>query len=121
MISGIGMDLIEIERVEKACKNKSFLEKVFTVKEQQLIAEKKEKAAGCFAVKEAVSKVFGTGFSGCSPAEIEVLRKENGKPYVNLYGRAKQLAKELHIDSLFVTITNTRGFAAAVAVGESKE
>ncbi len=118
MIFGIGIDLIEIKRIEKACEKRSFLEKVFTAAEQQLIADKKSRAAGCFAVKEAVVKVFGTGFAGCSPIEIEVLRKENGKPYVNLYGKARQLAKELEIDSLFVTITNTNDFAAAVAVGE---
>lgn len=118
MIAGIGMDLIEIARVTKACENHRFLNRIFTLAEQELIEKDPKKAAGCFAVKEAVVKVFGTGFVGCQPVEIEVLRNKEGKPFIKLYGRAKKLAEQRNITTLFVTITNSQDYAAAVVVGE---
>lgn len=118
MIVGIGLDLIEIDRVVKACEKETFMKRCFTPKEIELIHKDKRKAAGNFAVKEAVAKLFGTGFSGLSLLEIEVLRDAQGKPYVNLYGKAKQLANELGIATVHVSITNTKDLANAVAIGE---
>lgn len=121
MIAGIGMDMIEINRVVKACEKEAFLRKCFTEEEQRLIQIDKKKAADNFAVKEAVSKMLGTGFYKVSPVEIECLRNDFGGPYVNLYGRALACARELSIEKIHVTITNTREMAAAFAVGETGE
>lgn len=118
MIIGIGTDMIEIERVVKACEKEAFLLRAFTDKELLLIEQNKQKAADNFAVKEAVAKVFGTGFRGIELTEIEVLRDELGKPYVKLYGKAKELAQQLGIEKLHVSITNTKEFASAFVVGE---
>lgn len=118
MILGIGMDMIEVQRVKKACEKEAFLTRCFTKKEQDMIASNQEKAAGNFASKEAVSKVFGTGFRGIQLTEIEVLRDEWGKPYVTLYGRAKELAQKQGILCIHITITNTKEYAAAYAIGE---
>lgn len=76
--------------------------------------------AGDFAVKEAVAKVFGTGFRDFMPGDIEVLRDELGKPYVNLYGGARKTAEEKGILRLEVSISNTREYAMAFAVGEGE-
>ena len=89
MIIGIGNDLIEKSRVKKACEKDAFLLYVFTEPERELIQKKPDRAAGNWAVKEAVAKAMGTGFLGFKIREIEVLRDELGKPYVNLYGNAK--------------------------------
>lgn len=121
MIVGIGTDMIEIERVVKACEKEAFLLRAFSMEEQRLIKSNITKAADNFAVKEAVAKVFGTGFRGIKLNEIEVLRDPLGKPYVNLYGAAKELAKQLQLRQLHVSITNTREFASAFVVGESEE
>lgn len=118
MIVGIGTDLIEIDRIVKACEKEAFLDKVYTEKERELAILDKNKLAGNFAVKEAVVKMFGTGFHGIKPIEVEVLRDEYGKPFVNLYGRAKLQAKALGISSIFVSISNVKEYASAVAVGE---
>lgn len=118
MIYGIGNDLIEIERVLKACEKENFIKRVYTEAESALIAMDKKKAAGNFAVKEAVVKVFGTGFGICKPKEIEVLRDEKGKPYVTLYGNAKKFADEKEIKTIHVSITNTKEYVCAVAIGE---
>lgn len=76
--------------------------------------------AGNFAVKEAVSKALGTGFREFMPIDIEVLRNELGKPYVNLYGGAAKRAFELNVGIIYVTITNTKEYAQAFAVAEEQ-
>lgn len=121
MIVGIGTDLIELDRIEKACKNIHFLERVFTERERELGVNSIQSLAGNFAVKESVVKVFGTGFRGIEFQEIEVLRDELGKPYILLYGKAKEKQKELGISKLHVSITNTKQYAMAFVVGESGE
>ncbi|NLJ97572.1 MAG: holo-ACP synthase [Clostridiales bacterium] len=119
MIIGIGIDLIEIDRVTKACEKEGFLKRCFTEDEIKLIGGKWSKAAGNFAVKEAVSKMFGTGFRGISLREIEVLRDKLGKPYVNLYGKAAEYAKQQGITRVHVSITNTKEYANAFVIGEN--
>lgn len=118
MIDGIGMDMIEVDRVLKACQRDAFLNRYYTEAERELIWEDRKKAAGNFAVKEAVVKVFGTGFRDIAPIEIEVLRDTLGCPYVNLYGKAKEKFQERGYVKIHVTITNTKEFASAVAIGE---
>jgi holo-[acyl-carrier protein] synthase len=118
MITGIGVDLIEVARVTKACDKESFLRRYFTEKEIELISKDIKKAADNFAVKEAVSKVLGTGFRTFFPIDIEVLRNPDGKPFVKLYGKAEELATEQGITAIHVSISNTKEYATAFAVGE---
>ena len=118
LIAGIGVDLIEINRISKACQKEGFIRRCFTEDEIKLIDGKWQRAAGNFAVKESVAKMLGTGFRGISLKEIEVLRDELGKPYVNLYGKAKELAWSREIVTIHVSITNTKEYANAFVVGE---
>ncbi len=120
MIKGIGMDMVEISRIEKACEKEHFLNRIFTAEEVIRFRKFPARLAGNFAVKEAVAKMFGTGFRQFSPCDIEVLRDELGKPYVNLYGSAKELQDMLGITSIFITITNEKKYACAVAVAEGE-
>lgn len=121
MIIGIGIDLIEVDRVIKACKKQGFLNRYFTDSEIALINKDINKSADNFAVKEAVSKMLGTGFGQVAPIDIEVLRNKNGKPYVNLYGKANDLAIKQGITHIHVSISNTKKFANAFVVGEHRE
>lgn len=118
MIIGIGNDMIEIDRVVKACEKEAFLRKCFTEKEQELIRLDVKKAADNFAVKEAVAKMFGTGFREIVPIEIECLRDKLGKPYVNLYGRTLEMGQERSLKTVHVSISNTKKYASAFVVGE---
>lgn len=118
MIIGVGTDLIEIERVQKACVKEGFLRRCFTEKEQAIIAKRSKSAAGNFAVKEAVSKVLGTGVRNFNLTDIEVLRDDLGKPYVVLHNGAKELAQKLGIKNIHVSISDTDDMAMAFAVGE---
>ena len=121
MIFGIGTDLIETERIQKAMQRKRFLDYVYTEAEQNMIAGRVQRAAGNFAVKEAVVKAFGTGFRGISPKEIEVLRDTAGKPYVCCYGKAERFMQEYKISQLHVSISNLKEYAQAFAVAEQRE
>lgn len=119
MITGIGVDIIEINRVVKACNREHFINSCYTEKEIELIRPDMKKAADNFAVKEAVAKMLGTGFSGFSLIDIEVLRDSKGKPYVNLYRNAAELAKQQGTEIIHVTISNSKDFSNAFVVGEA--
>jgi len=81
MILGIGLDLCEIHRIEKAIARVHFLERVFTPAERGRIlsasgSRRGEIAAGLFAAKEAVAKALGTGFDGFGPDAVEILPQQ---------------------------------------------
>jgi len=121
MIKGIGIDLVEVDRIKKAADRDGFIQKYFTSKEIAMFQEHKMhplKIAGNFSTKEAVVKVLGTGFGKIKPVDIEVLRDNKGKPYVVLYGHAKVLSKEMEISCIHVSISNTKTHVTAVAIGE---
>ncbi|MFU0826846.1 MAG: hypothetical protein ACFWTJ_04780 [Lachnoclostridium sp.] len=65
--------------------------------------------------------MFGTGFAGIRPIDIEILRDERGRPYVNLYGTALERSKVMEISNTFVSITNTKGYASAYVIGEKDD
>ena len=121
MIIGVGTDMIEIMRVGKACKKQAFLSRIYTDEECRQAGGNMSSLAGNFAVKEAVAKCLGTGFYGFGPREIEVLRDDRGKPWVRLYGGAREEMDKLGIDAFHVSITNTKDYAVAVAVGEGSQ
>lgn len=99
MIIGIGVDIIEIERVRQAIQNnKNFLSKLFTEREIDYFISRNmnsEVIAGNFAAKEAVSKALGTGIRGFSFKDIEILRNELGKPEVILHNGANLIGNKL--------------------------
>ena len=118
MIVGIGTDIVEIDRILKVSNLDKFIQKYFTNEEAKLFSKKKSSIAGNFATKEAVSKVFGTGVRKFSLKDIEVLRDELGKPYVNLYNKAKEIADDLQISNIHISISDTDKYAIAYAIGE---
>jgi len=121
MIIGTGLDLIEVSRVKKAMKTERFLTKNFTQREIELFKERKDNAevvAGNFAAKEAVLKCIGCGIFDMPLIDIEVLRMESGQPYIELHGKAKQIADEKQTDKIHISITHIKEYAAAQAIAE---
>ncbi|MGN1317805.1 MAG: holo-ACP synthase [Lachnospirales bacterium] len=119
MIKGIGTDIIEIERIKEALKKEGFLERIYTRAEKRLYNENNPQSmAGNFAVKEAVAKALGCGFKGCSPLEIEVLRRRSGAPYINLYGNTKKIFDEIGGKNIFVSISHSKENAVAYVIIE---
>lgn len=117
MIIGTGIDIIEISRFNDI--NQSFLNRIYTPAEQRLFHRNNyQTLAGNFAAKEAVAKAFGTGFNGISPNEIEILRKNDGSPYVVLNGRARDLFNQKGGSKIHISISHSKDNAAAVAIFE---
>lgn len=120
MISGIGLDVIEIRRIEEALKKEAFRQRVFTPAEQAYCEGRgKGKAASYaarFAGKEAVLKALGTGFSGGTWQDIEILADADGQPQVTLSGYFKQAAERRQINHIYISLTHAQEYAAAQAI-----
>lgn len=118
MIFGIGCDLIQGERVRKACEKESFLKRYYTETEILQMKEEKSRCVTGFAAKEAVSKALGTGFRGFMPIDIEVLRNDAGAPCIRLYGGAAEFAGKQGITAVHVSMSDDGRYAQAFAVAE---
>lgn len=116
-VKGVGCDIVCISRVEKLIQNKSFLDKVYTLNEQNYIKSKNaQTAAGLWAAKEAVSKAVGTGFTGFVMKDIEVLHNDSGQPEILLHNGAIAAAEKLKIKRIHISISHEDKQAIAFAV-----
>jgi phosphopantetheine--protein transferase-like protein len=121
MIKGNGIDVIEVERINKNINNEKFMKKMYTEKELKYLKERKfnaQTAAGIFAAKEAVSKCLGTGFSTFGPLDIEILKNDMGKPIVVLRNKAFDIAEENKIKNIQLSISHTKDYAIASCIAE---
>ena len=114
----VGIDIIEIERIEKAItKRKTFKQKLYTEKEIEYCESQKNSLlhyAARFCAKEAVMKALGTGWAqGVTWTQIEILNHPSGEPYVNLYDTSAEIAGERKI---VVSLSHSKSVASAVAV-----
>lgn len=112
----VGIDSVEIKRIERSLESKGFLEKVFSLKECELFELRKfksETVAANFAAKEAFSKSIGTGIRGFGLNEVSVLRDSLGAPYLELSGRAALAAEGMNFT---VSITHTKDTATAIVI-----
>ena len=122
MTQYIGVDIIEIDRIQKAIARwgETFLQRVYTESELELYRKKPSSLAARFACKEAVMKLLGTGRNGINWREIETLSHPSGKPEVNLHGKAQSKAKELGLKEIAVSLSHSREYAIAMVTGETK-
>lgn len=125
---GLGVDIVEIARMKKILeRTPSFARKVFSCEECcycEDTAAPEVHFATRFAAKEAVVKALGTGFTrGIGVRDIEVKRSSKGRPCVVLSGRAKQVAKELGVRELPISLsyTHTDAVACALAITEDSQ
>ena len=122
---GLGVDIVEIARMRAIlARTPSFAEKVFSEAERAYCdktSSPETHYATRFAAKEAVLKALGTGFSrGIRPRDVEVKRTSKGRPYAVLRGRAKEVAAELGVRELPISLsyTHTEAVACAMAITE---
>lgn len=117
MATSVGIDLIEVARIEAAIERRpGFAERVFSAGELDYANSRSRPAmhlAARFAAKEAARKALGIG--GLAMHEVEVVRGEGGKPGLVLSGRTAERAAELGVE-LEVSLTHTRETGAAVVV-----
>ncbi|MBE6749084.1 MAG: holo-[acyl-carrier-protein] synthase [Ruminococcaceae bacterium] len=115
----VGIDTVDIKRIEELINKERFLERVFSEDEIAEFKKRNEKAehiAAAFAAKEAFSKALGTGIAGFKLTEVSLLHSDNGKPFLQFSGKALSIVKEKGL--LFdVSITHTDTFATAIVIG----
>ena len=122
MIVGVGIDLMEVEKIEKDIQSNIYLRKVFTeaeIVECKSVLNSAERFAARFAAKEAFMKAIGKGIrQEVWFTQIEVLNNENGQPYIRVNGEAEKSLIALDIKNIYVSITHTKQHAAAVVILE---
>ncbi|MDZ4167899.1 MAG: holo-ACP synthase [Coriobacteriia bacterium] len=123
-IAGLGVDIVEIDRMREALRRHPRIRERLFSEEERAYCDARNKPeihyAMRFAAKEAVLKALGTGFSGMTFRDVEVVRDERGRPVPRLSGRAAEVAEaagvvEMHLSLSF---THTNAVASAMAITE---
>jgi len=120
MISGLGVDSVEVDRFRRAAKRwgKAFLQRLFTDRELEYCfshANPYPSLAARFAAKEAVLKALDAK-ALWKWRDMEVRRAESGRPSVALTGAAARHAKKCRAKSFHISITHDADRATAVVM-----
>ncbi|HXZ30454.1 MAG TPA: holo-ACP synthase, partial [Dehalococcoidia bacterium] len=109
-MTSIGVDIVEIQRVESAVDRggERFLRRVYTESELSSCHDRLSSLASRFAAKEAVMKVLGEGGTGIRWREIEILTGDDGRPSVRLYGQALNKATKLDLKEVSVSLSDSK-------------
>ncbi|ABC77408.1 holo-ACP synthase [Syntrophus aciditrophicus] len=124
MVHGTGIDLVDIDRLEKILMkwDMSFLKKVFSPAEIEYCAKRAFPAihyAARFAAKESFLKSLGMGIGmGIPLKDIEVRNDPLGRPVLNLYGKALEILEKRGITTVHVSLSHSRSQAGAVVILE---
>jgi holo-[acyl-carrier protein] synthase len=125
MILGIGIDLIEVARIEASYEKfgERFLNRILLAGEISYCLSHKRPGpflAARFAAKEAISKAFGTGIGAeLSWQDMEICRRGTGEPFVVLHGKGKTLFEQRGAKNLLISLSHTQVHATAVAILEA--
>lgn len=125
MLYGIGIDIIEVKRIEKQVGNEAsaFIKKIFTSQEidycESKIKNKAQNYAVRFAAKEAFFKALGTGWrDGLSWQDVEITNDELGKPNILVTGKSQTIIQEKNIKHIHVSLSHIKEIAIAVVIME---
>lgn len=123
MVTGVGIDMIEVDRVaSKIGKDMGFRELVFSPVEIsycEAMADKYQHYAARFAAKEAFFKALGTGWlNGTAFNEVEISNNADGKPELTLIGQTAELLKEQGPLKISVSLTHLKTIASAIVIIE---
>ena len=122
MVAGVGVDIVEIDRIAGSIQNPRFLERVYTPGERAYCdsrgAQRSASYAARWAGKEAVLKAFGTGLRQGTLQEIEILPDTLGCPHVRLTGCLAELAADRAIGAVHISLSHARAFAVAQCIME---
>lgn len=124
-IVGLGTDIAEIERLEKALSRNgsAFAERILESSELAIYQTLKQQGrflAKRFAAKEAASKALGTGIAqGVTFHDFIISNDPHGKPVLILANRAKAIAESMGVTAIHLSISDERHYAVATVVMES--
>lgn len=120
----MGIDVAEVDRIRSAIERygETFLRRIYTPAERaycEQFKNKYERFAGRFAAKEAAMKALGTGWRrGVRWVDFEVVREAGGRPTISLDGAAKEIAAQLGVRWISLSITHTATQAQAQVIFE---
>lgn len=115
MIVGLGIDMLEVGRMERPLSSEHFMARVFTEYEREYVAGKRaQTAAGIFCAKEAFTKAAGDGLR-IPLHDVEVRHGARGEPMIVLHGATAERFSDARV---LVSITHTSSNAAAVVTIE---
>jgi len=122
MITGIGVDVVHVSRMEKWRLIPGLLERYFHKAELESAMSKGKSAdlslAARFAAKEAFGKALGTGLSGITLKDILVKNRHNGQPEIEVFGTALGALRENGAQKAHISLTHERDNAIAMVVLE---
>ena len=122
MITGIGIDMVQVQRMEKWRKNPGLLDRYFHPEELSPALAKGNSAsmslAARFAAKEAFGKALGTGLAGIVLKDIMVKNRENGCPEVFVFGTAREALERNGASRIHVSLSHEKDNALAMIVLE---
>jgi holo-[acyl-carrier protein] synthase len=125
MILGVGVDIIEIERIEAALKvhGDRLRDRIFTAREVAYCEQSgrpAERYAVRFAAKEAARKALGsaTPVRALPWHDVEIIASGEGAPHLELHGRARELASALSLARAHISLSHNRQQAIACVVLE---
>ena len=124
MIVGSGIDLAEVARIRRSVERygRRFIERIYTPGEIAYVERKAnrfERYAARFAAKEAGMKAIGTGWRrGVRWRDFEVANLPTGRPTLRLHGRAAEVARELGVRNISLSLTHTSETGMAFVVLE---
>lgn len=124
MIYGIGIDLVEVLRIEKILQkwHGRFITKVYSTAEAAYCKKKASPAihfAARFAAKESFLKSLGMGLGmGIGLKDIELINQPDGIPILRIHNRAEAFLREAGITAVHVSVTHTKKYANAVVILE---
>lgn len=126
MIYGIGIDLVENDRLDKiiARWGSKFLQRVYSAGEIEYCEKHAQSSINYgarFAAKESFLKALGIGMGmGVKLNEIEVVHNEKGKPDLFLWGEAKKQIENRNVEKIHLSLTHTRNYSTAIVLLEKK-
>jgi holo-[acyl-carrier protein] synthase len=115
-----GVDIIEVERIDRAIlrHGQRFFDRFFTAQELIDCAGRTPALAARFAAKEAVAKALGTGIGDVGWKDIEVVNGRRREPILRLHGTAESIAREHGLELWSISLSHTHEHAVAVAVAQ---
>lgn len=123
MILGLGIDIVEVSRLEKWLKDNKLLQRFFSEEEIEYVLSKENGAARSlavrFAAKEAFGKALGTGLAGIKLKDIVVVNDRTGRPFLKVSGTALEALKKKGGAVLHLSLSHEKTTAAAVVIIEA--
>lgn len=122
----VGIDVLDVVRMEKFVQNEHFLEKYFTPYEIEYVTKNNRQTlslAGIFSAKEAFLKALGIGIGGgINLNDIEIRHEESGKPYLQVISSKGQIMlKTMNVTDIQISISHSDEMATSICIIETNK